>query len=112
MNRVWNYFVKGFLGTVVILFAFPLLCLACSLLSIILALTAPFWIPVFTILLHVYMILIYDLDSPDNTRNRYCILLEALIWNILIQGCIQPVAAILVASILCPLVSGLILIGK
>lgn len=58
------------------------------------------------------MILIYDLDSPDNTRNRYCILLEALIWNILIQGCIQPIAALLVASILCPLVSGLILIGE
>ncbi|KAM7363338.1 uncharacterized protein ACRADG_000286 isoform 1-T1 [Cochliomyia hominivorax] len=110
LNRVYNYFVKGFLGTVVILFAFPLLCLACSLLSIMLAITAPLWIPVFTILLHVYMILIYDLDSPDNTRNRYCILLEALIWNILIQGCIQPIAALLVASILCPLVSGLILI--
>ncbi|KAI8129847.1 hypothetical protein CVS40_1285 [Lucilia cuprina] len=110
LNRVWNYFVKGFLGTVVILFAFPLLCLACSLLSILLALTAPLWIPVFTILLHVYMILIYDLDSPDNARNRYCILLEALIWNIFLQGCIQPIAALLVASILCPLVSGLILI--
>lgn len=112
LNRVWNYFVKGFLGTIVILFAFPLLCLATSFLSIILALTAPFWIPIFTILLHIYMILIYDLDSPDNTRNRYCILLEAIIWNILIQGCIQPIVAIFVASIVCPLVSGLILIGK
>lgn len=58
------------------------------------------------------MILVYDLDAPDNTRNRYCILLEALIWNFLIQGLLQPLAAILVATLLCPLAAGLVLIGK
>lgn len=111
LNRTWNYFVKGFLGTIVILFAFPLICLATSCLSIGLALSAPFWIPVFVLLLHIFMILGYDLDAPDNTRNRYCILLEALIWNFLIQGLLQPLAAILVATLLCPLAAGLVLIG-
>uniref|UniRef100_A0A1A9VB52 Uncharacterized protein n=1 Tax=Glossina austeni TaxID=7395 RepID=A0A1A9VB52_GLOAU len=110
LNRIWNYFIKGFLGTIVILFAFPLLCLATSFLSILLALTAPLWIPVFTMLLHLYMILIYDIDSPNNNRNRYCILLEALIWNILSQGCLQPIAAVLVAIIVCPMASGVILV--
>ncbi|XP_070136763.1 uncharacterized protein [Drosophila bipectinata] len=110
LNRTWNYFVKGFLGTVVILFAFPLICLATSFLSIGLAVTAPLWIPVFVLLLHIYMILIYDLDAPDNTKNRYCILLEALIWNLLIQGLLQPLAAVLVATLICPLAAGVVFI--
>ncbi|XP_001359353.2 uncharacterized protein [Drosophila pseudoobscura] len=110
LNRTWNYFVKGFLGTIVILFAFPLICLAASLLSIGLALTAPLWIPVFVLLLHIYMILIYDLDAPDNTKNRYCILLEAIVWNLLIQGLLQPLAAILVATLICPLAAGIVFI--
>ncbi|EDW81624.1 uncharacterized protein Dwil_GK12174, isoform A [Drosophila willistoni] len=110
LNRTWNYFVKGFLGTLVILFAFPLICLATSCLSIGLAITAPLWIPVFVLLLHIYMILIYDLDAPDNTKNRYCILLEALIWNLLIQGLLQPLASVLVATLMCPLAAGTVLI--
>ncbi|SPP84378.1 uncharacterized protein LOC117586652 isoform X1 [Drosophila guanche] len=110
LNRTWNYFVKGFLGTVIILFAFPLICLATSLLSIGLAITAPLWIPVFVLLLHIYMILIYDLDAPDNTKNRYCILLEAIVWNLLIQGLLQPVAAVLVATLICPLAAGIVFI--
>ncbi|XP_034663332.1 uncharacterized protein LOC117898215 isoform X1 [Drosophila subobscura] len=110
LNRTWNYFVKGFLGTIVILFAFPLICLATSLLSIGLALTAPLWIPVFVLLLHIYMILVYDLDAPDNTKNRYCILLEAIVWNLLIQGLLQPVAAVLVATLICPLAAGIVFI--
>ncbi|XP_022219927.2 uncharacterized protein LOC111072385 isoform X2 [Drosophila obscura] len=110
LNRTWNYFVKGFLGTIVILFAFPLICLATNLLSIGLALTAPLWIPVFVLLLHIYMILIYDLDAPDNTKNRYCILLEAIVWNLLIQGLLQPLAAVLVATLICPLAAGIVFI--
>lgn len=112
LNRTWNYFVKGFLGTIVILFAFPLICLATSFLSIGLALSAPLWIPVFVLLLHIYMILVYDLDAPDNTRNRYCILLEALVWKFLIQGLLQPLAAIVVATLFCPLATGIVLIGR
>ncbi|XP_043653946.1 uncharacterized protein LOC122620516 isoform X1 [Drosophila teissieri] len=110
LNRTWNYFVKGFLGTMVILFAFPLICLAASLLSIILAVTAPLWIPLFVLLLHIYMILIYDLDAPDNMKNRYCILMEAIVWNLLIQGLLQPVAAILMATLICPLAAGVVFI--
>ncbi|XP_055923588.1 uncharacterized protein LOC129954019 isoform X2 [Eupeodes corollae] len=110
MNRVWNYFVKGFLGTVTILLVFPLVSLTASLLSILLALTAFIWVPMLTAGLHVLMVLIYDLDCPDISRNRYCILLEAVVWNILIQGCVQPIAAIFVSMVLCPLASILVLV--
>lgn len=110
MNRLWNYFIKGFLGTCIILFIFPIICVSVSLCSIVFAILAPLWIPIVTIILHIYMMLIYDLDCPDPSKNRYCIVLEAIIWNILIQGCLQPIAALFVASILCPIASVVVLV--
>lgn len=103
INRVWNYFVKGFLGTVAIVFIFPLLCVAVSAGSVFLAITAPLWMPFITLALHIYMMLVYDLDCPADHRNRYCIILEALVWNIIIQGFIQPIFAVFVAAFICPL---------
>lgn len=102
INRVWNYFIKGFLGTVVIAFLFPLLCIAVSAGSVTLAVTAPLWMPFIVVGVHLYMMLVCDLDCPDPNRNRYCVLLEATVWNILIRGCLQPVAAVLVAALICP----------
>lgn len=110
LNRIWNYFVKGFLGTCLILFIFPLLCISVSFTSFCFALAAPLWIPCVTTILHLYMMLIYDLDSPNDERNRYCVFLEAIGWDILIQGVIQPILAIIVAAIICPLISASILI--
>lgn len=103
INRIWNYFIKGFLGTIAIVFIFPILCLTVSAGSVILAITAPIWTPFIAVAMHIYMMLVYDLDCPDDQRNCYCIFLEAIVWNIVIQGCLQPIAAIFVAAILCPL---------
>lgn len=103
LNRVWNYFVKGFLGTVAIVFMFPLLCIVAISGSVALAFTAPIWMPFITVGLHLYMMLVYDLDCPDQYRNRYCIFLEAVVWNILVQGCVQPIVAIFVAAFVCPI---------
>lgn len=111
LNRVWNYFVKGFLGTLLILFIFPLLCISVSFTSICFAIAAPFWIPCVTIILHIYMMLIYDMDSPNDERNRYCVFLEAIGWDILIQGIIQPILALIVAAIICPLISTCVLLA-
>ncbi|XP_058129825.1 uncharacterized protein LOC131272187 isoform X2 [Anopheles coustani] len=109
LNRLYNYFIKGFLGTLVILVLFPLLCLAVSASSLVLAVSAPLWMPFITVTLHLYMMLVYDLDCPDESRrNRYCILLEAVGWNIGVQGLLQPVAALVVASVLCPLIAVLV----
>lgn len=68
--------------------------------------------PVVTLLLHFFMALLYDLDSPDPSRNKYLVILEAIVWNIIIQGCLQPVAAIIVSFFICPLISMVILAGK
>lgn len=112
LNRVWNYFIKGFLGSLLILFAFPLVCISISLASIFLAIASPIWIPCITIILHLYMMLVFDLDSPNDERNKYCILLEALVWDILLQGIIQPIIAVVIASVVCPLISFSVLIGE
>ncbi|XP_053697381.1 uncharacterized protein LOC128744410 [Sabethes cyaneus] len=110
LNRLYNYFVKGFLGSLLILTVFPLMCLSVSISSIAFAITALLWMPFITVILHLYMMLVYDLDCPDESRrNRYCIFLEAVVWNILVQGLLQPIMAVLVASTICPAVSVLIL---
>ena len=44
--------------------------------------------------------------------NRWSILLEAVVWRWLIQGIIQPVLAVIVGFIGCPLVSLGIMICK
>jgi hypothetical protein len=38
--------------------------------------------------------------------------MEALVWNIGIQGCLQPIAALFVALVLCPVISFVILTSK
>lgn len=110
-NRVWNYFIKGLFGTIGLVFVFPLLSLIVILGCFFIAATAILWMPVLTLGVQLTNGLIYDLDSPEPQRNRIFVLMEALIWNILIQGCIQPILAICVAVIVCPLVSLIILAG-
>lgn len=111
LNQTWNYFCKGFIGTAFIILIYPILCIAVSLCSIVLALTAPAWIPVTVIFLHLFMIFIYDIDCPNDERNRYCTFLEAIVWNILIQGCLQPILCALVGGILCPIAAFTIFIA-
>lgn len=54
------------------------------------------------------MMLVYDLDCPKGNRNSRFIIFEAVVWKILIQGCLQPVAALFVATILCPVASSVV----
>ncbi|KAK7794593.1 hypothetical protein R5R35_003607 [Gryllus longicercus] len=105
VNRVWNYFIKGLLGTLAIVVVFPIVCLIASLGSLIITLTAFVWMPLVTLGLHLFMALIYDVDSPDPSRNRYLIILEAITWNIIIQGFLQPILALFVAIVVCPIIS-------
>ncbi|XP_012234125.2 uncharacterized protein [Linepithema humile] len=109
LNRLWNYGAKGLLGTLIILFVFPVVCVLASVGSFIIALTAVLWMPLVTLTLHAFMALIMDLDSPEPSRNRYLVVMEALVWNIAIQGCLQPIAAVFVALVLCPIISFMIL---
>jgi hypothetical protein len=43
LNRLWNYGAKGLLGTLIILFVFPVVCVLASVSSLIIALTAVLW---------------------------------------------------------------------
>ena len=49
LNRLWNYGVKGLLGTLIILFVFPVVCIVTSLGSLLIALTAVLWSVDYTI---------------------------------------------------------------
>lgn len=125
-NRIWNYGAKGMLGTFAIVFGMPIVCVTASLVGVLLALTAVLWVPVATVLLHVFHLLVVDGDIaiPTTTAetsgndsggcarnpvgritNRYCILLQALLWTLCVEGVLQMIAAVVVASVLCPVLA-------
>ncbi|XP_030754371.1 uncharacterized protein LOC115881129 isoform X2 [Sitophilus oryzae] len=111
LNRIWNYFFKGLFGTIALVFVFPVVCLFIITTSLLIAVTAIFWMPLLTLLVQITNGIIYDLDSPESHRNRYFVIFEAILWNIALQGCLQPVAALFIAAIVCPLVSLVIFAG-
>lgn len=111
-NRVWNYGVKGFLGTLMIVILFPIVCLTVTTLGLLFAISAPVWVPIISICLHIFIVLVYDIDCPDEKRNRFGLLWEAIILNIVVEGLLQPVFALLVAVILCPISAAVIGFGE
>ncbi|KAI4456830.1 hypothetical protein MML48_8g00015589 [Holotrichia oblita] len=111
LNRIWNYLIKGLFGTVGLVIVFPLVCVAVIAGSLFISLSAMLWMPILTMCVQITNGVIYDLDSPEQRRNRYFTLFEALLWNIGIQGMLQPLLALFVAAVICPLVSVIILAG-
>lgn len=112
VNRLWNYVIKGMLGTIGLIFFFPVVCITVSLCSLILTTLTFIWMPVVTLILHIFMGLVYDFDSPSSQRNRYFVIFEAVIWNILLLGFVQPIVALIVAVFICPIISLFILTCK
>lgn len=104
--------IKGIFGTLALVLGFPLLCLTVSFVSVSTALTACLWMPLLTLVVQVSNAVVYDLDSPDSKRNRFLVIFEALVWNIGFMGLLQPMAALFVAVVLCPMISFFILTGK
>lgn len=68
--------------------------------------------PVVTLLLQIGMGLFYDLDSPVAERNKYLVVLEALVWDIGVRGFLQPIAAIFVSCVVCPISSLIVTTGN
>lgn len=68
--------------------------------------------PFVTLSLHIFNGLIYDLDSPSEWKNRYVVVIEAVVWNIILQGIVQPLIACLIAFILCPIITVILFIGN
>ena len=68
--------------------------------------------PLVTLTLQIGMALIWDLDAPVPTNNRYVVIIQALAWDIMVRGLVQPVAALFVALIVCPLMSFTVSTGQ
>ncbi|BET01876.1 Hypothetical protein NTJ_14694 [Nesidiocoris tenuis] len=105
LNKTWNYIGKGVFGTLGIVLIFPVVCLLSTIICLAIAATAFIWMPVVTLLLQIGMGLFYDLDSPVAERNKYLVVLEALVWDIGVRGFLQPIAAIFVSCVVCPISS-------
>lgn len=62
--------IKGTLGTMCILLLFPIICLSFVTLSLTIALTTVLWMPIVTVIFHLFMVTVYDFDSPDPLRRN------------------------------------------
>ncbi|KAL1473617.1 hypothetical protein MTO96_038575, partial [Rhipicephalus appendiculatus] len=110
VNRAWNYLVKGLVGTVLLVLVFPVLSLVVCLTSPWQRSWHPLWMPCVMLAFHLLMVLAYDFDSPSPERNRICVLGEAILWQGLVLGLLQPIAAAIIALVLCPIAAGFILL--
>ena len=64
INRFWNYVIKGAIGSFLLVTIFPLICILVCVLCLVAAVTAPMWMPLVTLCVHLFFILIYDFDHP------------------------------------------------
>ncbi|VVC99160.1 unnamed protein product [Leptidea sinapis] len=96
-NRIWNYGIVGGLGSVGLLLLFPVVVLMVSGLCLVVAASVPLWMPLVALSAHVVSALLWF------------VLFEVLLWRIGLLGIVQPVVAVAVALVLCPL-SALILL--
>ncbi|XP_037872717.1 uncharacterized protein LOC101743057 isoform X2 [Bombyx mori] len=110
-HRVWWYGVVGGGGSAALLVVFPVCALAVSAAAVLLALAAPLWTPPLALAAHVAHAVLYDADSPDPALNRWCPLLEVVLWRVAVLGVLQPAAALLTALLLCPLAAAVLLVG-
>ncbi|XP_053607387.1 uncharacterized protein LOC128673516 isoform X2 [Plodia interpunctella] len=110
-NCIWNYGVIGGLGSLCLLLVFPLAALSVVVLSAAAAVSVPLWMPVFTVGAHAAFALLYDVDSPRKKDNRWFVLFEVLLWRIAVLGVLQPICACVVAIVICPLCSLIMLIA-
>jgi len=63
-----------------------------------------------TAVVHLFALVIYDIDHPVK-GNAILYLFEAVIWQILIKGILQPIAALVTAIVCCPLTALLVILA-
>ena len=112
LNRAWNYGFKGLLCSLLFLLIFPVICILCSAGGICLALSAPVWAPVFALIYQVCIILVWDVDNPDPKRGPLLPMIRVLVRDLLLDGLLQPIACLVTAFIVCPLISLLLAVCK
>ncbi|KAL4719680.1 hypothetical protein ACJJTC_003001 [Scirpophaga incertulas] len=114
-NRVWNYVVVGGLGSLALLLVFPLVALAASAGAALAGALVPLWAPALALLHHALAALVLDLHLPPRAGQRatyrWFPMFEVLIWRIAILGVLQPIVALVVAFVLCPLCALVLLVA-
>lgn len=81
-NWIWNYIIKGAIGTVITFLGHPILTIAVTLISFLLSVTSPIWGLGAVLIKYLFDILIYDTDGIEGAFPLF----RYLIWNILIRG--------------------------
>ena len=103
---MYNYGVKGCCGLFWILLVLPLAFIFLSTTSLFLAVTSPIWLPICSLVLHLLSVVFFDWEG----FHAFNAILANLFINILVLGIIQPLIAAVIAFILCPLGSFVMLL--
>lgn len=103
-NVIWNYFIKGFIGTVGLILIYPILCLTVSLVSLVIGLLTPVWYPVLSILQHLAFVFMFDWEL----RDKFCrsvLPIFAIVIRFFLIGVVGSILAFVTAVLICPLLS-------
>ena len=123
-NRLWNYVVKGLLGTLLLTMLFPVTCVVASLGSTAVAVTAPLWVPVVVLGVQLASVLVYDMDCPVHggaqlpppvaqlpsqlPHARWFPVVQAVGLHVCLLGLLQPLVALLTAALVCPFAAAIV----
>ncbi|XWV25579.1 structural ppiase-like protein [Tupanvirus deep ocean] len=94
-NRIWNYVFKGFFGTILISVGHPLLVLINTIISIAGTLTSPLWAILGALLIYLFCIFIYDLDSPNDNQMTILPLFRTVLDKFLVRGIMQMLGSLI-----------------
>uniref|UniRef100_A0A914WQA2 Uncharacterized protein n=1 Tax=Plectus sambesii TaxID=2011161 RepID=A0A914WQA2_9BILA len=111
LNWFWNIIIKGVIGTMILCVLLPATFLIVSVLSLAIGIAAPLWVPLCALLYHLICTTIYDFDSPHRSkfhRGKLFPIFDLIFYRCLLQGILQPVAAIVLAFVIFPITSVLI----
>ena len=106
LNVIWNYVIKGFCGTLLLILIYPALCVLVSVSSIVLGILTPVWYPIISLLTHLGFVIIFDweLCGKRGTCKSFFPILRILL-KFLICGLLSPVLALFTALVFCPVSS-------
>ena len=94
-NVIWNYGIKGVLGTTLCFLGHPLLVIGSTIGSIAGIVTSPVWAPLTALLKYICDILFYDMDCPYSEQTSFFQLLYIVIWKFCLLGMGQTVLSLL-----------------
>ncbi|XWV26920.1 hypothetical protein QJ857_gp0130 [Tupanvirus soda lake] len=94
-NRIWNYLFKGFFGTILIFVGHPLLVLINTIISIVGTLSSPLWAFVAALMVYLWSVFIYDIDSPNGNQMTILPLFRTVLDKFFVRGIMQMLASLL-----------------